>query len=1342
VSNNESAFASIIDKELTDLRQDAFGHRHYVQALSGYIEAHQPPYSIGLLGRWGTGKSTIKSLYLEDVKDKTTKQHIYPITFNAWRYGGENIKRALLRHVFLELGGDKEKLDDALFRHVQRNEQNPRPLKETIQEVFSKLIPTLLPILIIVALVIFGARFLVSTFGFQNDVAKAILTSVLTGAVLWFINFFAQSELFRVPRFKTVTRVEQPSSSTEQYEDLLVNQIKLFKSGTTRLGRVGKNCQRLVIFVDDLDRLSAEEMIQGVEAVRAFMEIPSENIDNLGIIFVLSCDEDKLAEALAIRAKRPSADLPGSITNRTDARRYLDRIFQFRLEIPPLPRQDMRGFALKQLREEMPSLVKSVESREVSIDTIVERMIHVGVQSPRNAIQTVNAFAQSWWIASMREKEAGTSNRGGLSEGAVTKYPEALAALAAVRVDFPDFYNDLQRDPNLIKHFDNVFIRNYSHEDVPEFTRNILKNYADVLKKDTDEKWQLRTDHNSLRRFITSLQGLPWPKSLQPLLLLSQDPVTRKYGDNALPILESLVSGDVNGVLVGLGRDKDDKDLSLENVELLKDMLFDLTAENEVRRNNAYTVIANLVPRLPRERSRDLVSSLSRQVVGSAELRWRLGLANITNILPGATSEDRRSVANTLIDDLLLTNQGIRFRTQKNETPSIDEAKDLVRDVVPIVLEIKKNDGLSAQMSSQLKEWLQVRRVAVDKNDYSFPFRTFEEQMNKYEEILLPEFEDLYTNLIGEQLQLTDPDIPDLEASLKRSRKVFERLLSLGEESRAILWKQLGTYVRGNHSQTRDFVCTFVDVNENRMNPTDFAGFVAELAGAVKRDGLKEGVPCEVLLNLVQRRPTDLKNVNSTLGDVIKFWATDEKTAEDAVQLLTIVGDVDGEAVEGVIEEWSTKLPDNLPMPCIQWLAGNLDKLTPDQQKAIIASLDKATNPNQDQEDEWKGYRKFIESLSSESLKVIGLESHANNLFANLTSSNIASAWRDFRAGVFPIVPNLIKVATPSSVASMLINYFSNINGLPDVLGRSHRIMAGHWPEPTGTDDYNPRSIFDRARQRAENNPSEDYAADILFSLTSMAQNDLLDDSRVQQTMQLALTLWEYHRKESQETLLSLKTRKSPEFLVTLLSPIDLNDEDDVGMLLSIWKPEAALLQEQGCLEVTKQLLSEEPHSASGEVDRGLRLWLDQIDVEQIGNILEALLKDSALTDEQRNRVWLQVERRLSILGTEYIYRVLPDALAFSDHTRTARSVLDAKGTMSQLFSGTVSRNALAQTLLSSLVSSTSVEVKNRIAEWLKELDVTSEVKKYVKSNLSSLDDASKDALKKHFNIKALGDNS
>jgi len=378
---------------------DAFGHQHYADALRDLIESKEntPPYSIGLLGSWGTGKSSIKQLYLSDLTSDTSgkvgerrSDKFLPITFNAWRYGGtDDLKRALLRHVFRELDGDEAQLRRDLFQQVNSTVQTRRTVKEYFVEAFLQNVGSIVTFVFLLVLVLTAFFFAISLVGLNDQIG---LTAVLmvAGSISIFLAKYVVDLRLRSPTFfNPNTVISFPQTSAEEYENLLVEQIHKFGE-TAR----GKRCRRLVIFVDDLDRLSAAEMVNGLDAVRTFLELPLKtNRADFGVVFVISCDEDRVSDALFKgRGRIGGAELPGTVFSRADARRYLDRLFQFRLEIPPFPRLDMRAFALKRL-EDAGEVAKELRSRGVEPADVVERLIHVDVRSPRNAIQLLNAVS-------------------------------------------------------------------------------------------------------------------------------------------------------------------------------------------------------------------------------------------------------------------------------------------------------------------------------------------------------------------------------------------------------------------------------------------------------------------------------------------------------------------------------------------------------------------------------------------------------------------------------------------------------------------------------------------------------------------------------------------------------------------------------------------------------------------------------------------------------------------------------------------------------------------------------------------------------------------------------------
>ncbi|WP_419648503.1 hypothetical protein, partial [Thiolapillus sp.] len=216
------------------------------------------------------------------------------------------------------------------------------------------------------------------------------------------------------------------------------------------------------------------------------------------------------------------------------------------------------------------------------------------------------------WLAKKREtEEIGTERPGGLHEGAVTMHPISLGSLSAIKVNFPDFYRDLQNDPALLQCVTDVMVRGKPLQEQPIATRQLLaERYLRKRDGEADMPYEARPEHRALRQYLSSLIDLRWPDSLQSLLLLSEDPITRKFGSKATAIYASLVSGDKQGVLEGFGRHIDDvSTFKQDEGRLLLQMVEELCHETEARRTNASLVIADLVDYFPEDMSHLLFGS-------------------------------------------------------------------------------------------------------------------------------------------------------------------------------------------------------------------------------------------------------------------------------------------------------------------------------------------------------------------------------------------------------------------------------------------------------------------------------------------------------------------------------------------------------------------------------------------------------------------------------------------------------------------------------------------------------------------------------------------------------------
>src|SRR5690606_34642560 len=93
------------------------------------------------------------------------------------------------------------------------------------------------------------------------------------------------------------------------------------------------------------------------------------------------------------------------------------------------------------------------------------------------------------------------------------------------------------------------------------------------------------------------------------------------------------------------------------------------------------------------------------------------------------------------------------------------------------------------------------------------------------------------------------------------------------------------------------------------------------------------------------------------------------------------------------------------------------------------------------------------------------------------------------------------------------------------------------------------------------------------------------------------------------------------------------------------------------------------------------------------------------LNDDQRRRVWLQIEQTEG-LEAEFFAQVLPKIAVRDDSPRSVSEMLDFEEQISATATSQDKRYSLGQGLVKAFRASSSQEAKNRIAAWLKRLNV------------------------------------
>ena len=1219
---------SILDRELGDNSRDAFGHRHFAKALEHLIENDDwmPPFSIGLLGAWGTGKSTIKELYLEALKSsKSNKRNatrgarIFLITFNAWRHGGEqDLKRALLRAVYLRLGGNEDKLDEELFNQINVTASERRPLLDWFSETFAQMFFSGLALVVLLA-AIFGIVLAVfSSLSQLSEWSTLGVAGFAFSFAAYLIHHLVKLRLQTPALFQPRTSISFPSRTAEEYEKLLFRQIAEFLRGTH------KSVERIVIFVDDLDRLSAAEMVRGLDAIRSFLELPLGELEKpIGVVFVISCDENRVAEALHSKLYLYGSEgLPGTVFSKTDARRYLDRLFQFRLEIPPFPKQDMRIFARNKL-EALDGGVEALEAKGLPIDAVIDTLVHVGVQSPRNAIQLLNAFLHSWWMAVERETAGkGSQATGVLYEGAVTKHPVMLAALSVLKVDFPDFYDSVQARPELLEEIRQVL---FGRQDPLTLPLAAIESMQPYLQTDGGKLTSsVRREHGTLRQYLASIEGLRRPKSLQPLLCLAVDPISRNFGDGAQDIFEALVSGDTHGVLDALGRALDMEPLNEVQSGLLRDLVERAMEDTESRRTNTARVLARLSPRVVGSARRYLLTPLVRQIIALKEVRQEVGPSGASGIIADVTPTDQREVAGAFVDDLL--HQGpVDWKKAGGGAPSIDELSELIQSAAALGITVWRHHGLESRHEEKLRAWLLDRTVESNEGSIHLPFSYLNALVSANYGTLLPGINPEYAGQAIEVLQSETETISDVSGTLDRLEAEFGRLAANGQEDRSVLWQLLTRLISVRNMDATTLAWRFSGIHKALANSDQASDFLAAFAARLVRD-LLESETWEVEWPQGGSQFADLlnnwrENLTDTTADpllkVVALWAQTENCEDLSIKCLDIFRDQSDTAWNKVIEEILSGEFGEIPNRTARYVGSALENMTDANATTLKGLLDTVVNSDAPNADHAAIYRTVLTAASPESWQTEPWSNHLQHAVARFAQMHSTP---DFIERILPAIAGLVRCMQKGSAAGFISSLFANAAGQPEAYIGAHRAFHGHWPE-TNDDigDYQPNEIATRGCQFIRENATNAGVDAVFSSLMEFYEKELITLDAYSTISKIIPTVW----RTAPDALLAHDA--SAALMVTTNATVDLaigaqpSGVDDAAFPLLL-KTISDNHDGEFHVKTAQAILNAQPVPLADNPDGALAAWLSAM-----GNsahvVATTLFAGEELNDEQLVRL-------------------------------------------------------------------------------------------------------------------------
>lgn len=250
------------DKPASTLNEDAFGVQQYITGLKKFILECHTPMTIAVQGDWGSGKTSMMNMVRQELGGS-----VVTTWFNTWQYSqfnmGDSLAISLLSRLIDVLGTGQDKQNETF-----------RKLKDSV-------------------------------FSITKRVTKA-------AAQVYFGDNGGQAvESF----FQNMKDTEKSEMDIAQ----AINELrKLFQEAVNnKLRQSGKN--RLVIFVDDLDRLHPGKAVELLEVLKLFLDC-----DNC--VFVLAIDYAVVSQGVKEKY--------GKLLGEEKGRSFFDKIIQVPFKMP------------------------------------------------------------------------------------------------------------------------------------------------------------------------------------------------------------------------------------------------------------------------------------------------------------------------------------------------------------------------------------------------------------------------------------------------------------------------------------------------------------------------------------------------------------------------------------------------------------------------------------------------------------------------------------------------------------------------------------------------------------------------------------------------------------------------------------------------------------------------------------------------------------------------------------------------------------------------------------------------------------------------------------------------
>ena len=401
----------IVDEPLEKRGEDSLKIKKYSNALVTFIKNSMTPMTIGIQGSWGSGKtSLLNTIYaqLDDANEHEESKDFKVIWINSWENSLMATPEEALIKIINEIINGLNEVDPSLT--------NVKKVKEA-----------------------------------ATTAAKGILrvgAGILGGA--------AGSEV--------VTEVLESSNSIKQLREELSRLVHAIRESESQ--RVDK----IVIFVDDLDRVDPPEAVKILELLKNIFNIP-------GCVFVLAIDYDVVIKGLKDKFGERTPE------NEYEFRAFFDKIIQLPF-LMPVQNYDIGNYVNDLLRQ-----IGFQDENVIDVDFVNQVVDNTIGGNPRTIKRLINSLA----LIKIVNEEGDDEDEGEdeiASDEELIIERKLLFALVCLQIASSDIYALLNKESDFKKWDEDLAfsITQKKEEEDDKFNQNFESLTNEELFNDTWEQ--------------------------------------------------------------------------------------------------------------------------------------------------------------------------------------------------------------------------------------------------------------------------------------------------------------------------------------------------------------------------------------------------------------------------------------------------------------------------------------------------------------------------------------------------------------------------------------------------------------------------------------------------------------------------------------------------------------------------------------------------------------------------------------------------------------------------------------------------------------------------------------